>query len=229
MYRRKPIDYVWGDSINKENITQMFQITFEGLKDDFIQFYKSKEFTDFEINEIPVHKELIELRTGLTAEFVKQKCEYFNKPDIVQFIKWIYTDEIPQKSESFSKLLTLLEIEDFQTRSLENAISDLFFDEKGKDFEILFENGSIPVHKLILQCRTGLFHGMFLSTSGNISKVRDYTKKSIKAVKLLIEYLYLDSLDIFQLNDDIIQDLSDCVDYYQLNPRCNLKYELYYH
>ncbi|KAJ5073079.1 phytochrome-interacting ankyrin-repeat protein [Anaeramoeba ignava] len=88
-----------------------------------------------------------------------------------------------------------------------------------KDFTIIVDEKEIKVHKLILMIRSELFKGMFqLNISDKSNKVHDYSKKSFETINQLIYFLYHDEFEETKLNNQIIEELYDVKDYYQLNP-----------
>ncbi|KAJ3442143.1 speckle-type poz protein [Anaeramoeba flamelloides] len=107
-------------------------------------------------------------------------------------------------------------------------IDDQEDDNDDEDKEGNYEE--IPVHKFILLARSGLFRSMFdyVNEKENLNKAQDYTNKSIESLKILIKYFYTDSIEL-KTNQDpkfIVDELSDAVEYYQLNDQCNLESEL---
>ncbi|KAJ3426011.1 btk-binding protein-related [Anaeramoeba flamelloides] len=100
--------------------------------------------------------------------------------------------------------------------------------EDEKDKEDNYEE--IPVHKFILLARSGLFREMFdyVNEKENTNKVKDYSHKSIESLKILIKYFYTNSIQLTANEEPeiIVDELSDAVEYYQLNDQCNLGSEL---
>ncbi|KAJ6235418.1 hypothetical protein M0813_28611 [Anaeramoeba flamelloides] len=68
----------------------------------------------------------------------------------------------------------------------------------------------------------------YVNEKDNTNKVQDYTNKSIKSLKILIKYFYTNSIELTTNQDPklIVDELSDAVEYYQLNDQCNLENEL---
>ncbi|KAJ6236998.1 btk-binding protein-related [Anaeramoeba flamelloides] len=226
------------------------------LSDDLRLLSKSKKFCDCEIGtlgtQIPVHKNLIECRTKLTIDQIQNKLfveKSINKEQTLSFLKWIYYDEISdfKKLEQTFGLLELT-FPPSVDNTLEKDIAQLYKDDDSKDFKILVkiedqdeednenkENKEgnyeeIPVHKFILYARSGFFRAMFdyVNKKENTNKIQDYTNKSIKSLKILIKYFYTNSI-VLTANQDpelIVDELSDAVEYYQLNDQCNLENEL---
>ncbi|KAJ6247576.1 btk-binding protein-related [Anaeramoeba flamelloides] len=225
------------------------------LSQDLRILLESKKFCDCEIgtlgNQIPVHKSLIEFRTKLTIDQIQNKLlveKPINKEQILSFLKWIYYDEISD-FEKLEQTFNLLELTfpPSVNNTLEKDIAQLYQDEDSKDFKILAkidgeqekddededkeENyEEIPVHKFILLARSGLFREMFdnANEKDNLNKVQDYTNKSIESLEILIKYFYTNSIEMTADQDPelIVDELSDAVEYYQLNNQCNFESEL---
>ncbi|KAJ6236984.1 hypothetical protein M0813_03391 [Anaeramoeba flamelloides] len=222
------------------------------LSQDLGILYESKNFCDCEIgtlgSKIPVHKNLIECRTKLTIDQIQNKLfgeKSINKEQTLSFVKWIYFDEISE-IEKLEQTFNLLELTfpPSVDNTLEKDIAQLYKDDDSKDFKILVkiddedkdnedEEGNyeeIPVHKFILYARSGLFRAMFdyVNKKDNTNKIQDYTNKSIESLEILIKYLYTNSIELTTNQDPklIVDELSDAVEYYQLNDQCNLESEL---
>ncbi|KAJ3426000.1 hypothetical protein M0812_28447 [Anaeramoeba flamelloides] len=224
------------------------------LSQDLRILFESKKFCDCEIgtmgNQIPVHKALLECRTKLPIDQIQNKLfveKSINREQILNFLKWIYFDEnseIEKLEQTFDSLeLTFPPSVD---NTLEKDIAQLYRDDDSKDFKILVkidddnqeENKEdeedkyeeIPVHKFILLARSGLFRAMFdyVNEKENTNKIQDYTKKSIKNLEILIKYFYTNSIELKKKQNPklIVDELSDAVEYYQLNDQCNFEFEL---
>ncbi|KAJ6230946.1 speckle-type poz protein [Anaeramoeba flamelloides] len=131
--------------------------------------------------------------------------------------------------------------------TLEKDIAQLYKENDSKDFKILVkiddkeENKEeedeeenyeeIRVQKFILLARSGFFRDMFdnVNEKENTNKIQDYTNKSIESLKILIKYLYTNSIEMTTNQDPelIVDELSDAVEFYQLNDQCNFESELY--
>ncbi|KAJ6230950.1 btk-binding protein-related [Anaeramoeba flamelloides] len=196
----------------------------------------------------------LEHRTKLTIDQIQNKLfgeKSINKEQTLSFLKWIYYDEISD-IEKLEQTFDLLELTfpPSVENTLEKDIAQLYQDDDSKDFKILVkiedeENEEeednededkegnyeeIPVHKFILLARSGLFRAMFdyVNEKDNTNKVQDYTHKSIKSLEILIKYFYTNSIELTANEDPelIVEELSDAVEYYQLNDQCNFENEL---
>ncbi|KAJ3437478.1 hypothetical protein M0812_16641 [Anaeramoeba flamelloides] len=181
-----------------------------------------------------------------------EKKSTINKEQTLGFLKWVYCDEISdiEKLEQTFKLLQLT-FPPSVDNTLEKDISRLYKDDDSKDFKILVKTEDdetdedeekdkdedkkgnyeeIPVHKFILLARSGLFREMFdnVNEKDNTNKVQDYSRKSIESLEILIKYFYTDSIELTADEDPelIVEELSDAVEYYQLNEQCNFLNEL---
>ncbi|KAJ6236975.1 hypothetical protein M0813_03382 [Anaeramoeba flamelloides] len=226
------------------------------LSQDLKTLYESQKFCDCEIgtlgNKIPVHKALVEFRTKLKIDQIQNKLfveKSINKEQTLNFLKWIYSDEISDL-EKLEQTFNLLELTfpPSLDNTLEKDIAQLYKDNDSKDFKILVkiededndneeddeekeENyEEISVHKFILLARSGLFRAMFdyVNEKENTNKIQDYTNKSIESLKILIKYFYTNSIELTTNQDPelIVDELSDAVEYYQLNDQCNFESQL---
>ncbi|KAJ6249185.1 claret [Anaeramoeba flamelloides] len=228
------------------------------LLEDFMNLLDSKKFCDSKLvlssnenNEIHIHKLIVEFRTGLKIESLQKIINKNNltQKEIEDLLKWVYYNEtsdpkkLLQLFDSFNLSSSLIK------NSLENDLLKLFNDEDSKDFNILVkidddEDGDenneledeegyeeIPVHKLILIARSGLFREMFRNLNEkekDIGQIKDYSGKSIESLEILIKYFYTNSLKLTADDDPelVVEELEDVIEYYQLNKNSNLQNEL---
>ncbi|KAJ6238650.1 ras-related protein rab-37 [Anaeramoeba flamelloides] len=82
----------------------------------------------------------------------------------------------------------------------------------------------IPVHKIILIARSGLFRNLFKSMKESLNQVSDYSNRSKDTLECLIEFLYTDKITFTSdMNSElIIKELEGAVDFYQLNEKSKL-------
>ncbi|KAJ3438065.1 btk-binding protein-related [Anaeramoeba flamelloides] len=192
------------------------------LSQDLGMLFESKKFCDCEIgtlgNKIPVHKELLECRTKLTIDQIQKKLfgqqSSIDKEQTLSFLKWdiaqLYKDDDPKDFK------ILVKIDDDDDDDEENENED-------EDKETL-------AHKFLLLARSGLFREMFdnVNEKENTNKVQDYSNKTIESLQILIKYFYTNSIELTADEDPelIVDELSDAVEYYQLNDQCNFASEL---
>ncbi|KAJ6251323.1 btk-binding protein-related [Anaeramoeba flamelloides] len=208
-------------------------------------------FKNFKGSKI-LTKSIVEFRTKLTIDQIQNKLfgekSSITKEQTLSFLKWIYNDEISD-IEKLEQIFNLLELTfpPSVDNTLEKDIAQLYQDDESKDFKILVkiddqeeENEEeedkegkyeeIPVHKFILLSRSGLFRAMFdyVNEKDNTNKVQDYTNKSIESLKILIKYFYTNSIEMTADQDPelIVDELSDAVEYYQLNDQYNFESQL---
>ncbi|KAJ3436092.1 hypothetical protein M0812_18138 [Anaeramoeba flamelloides] len=126
-------------------------------------------------------------------------------------------------------------------------LHDLFNDEDSKDFTLLIKNDDdddddedeeedededeyeeIPVHKIILLTRSGLFREMFENITEESKSVKDYSGKSIESIEILIKYFYTEKIELTADHDPllVIEELEDSIEYYQLNENSNILIQL---
>ncbi|KAJ3427901.1 pep-cterm sorting domain-containing protein [Anaeramoeba flamelloides] len=227
-------------TIKKDLFVEIAEINFNSLNEDFKKYFNQSEFTNFQItNDINVHKLIIELRTGMSADGFKTVLlnNDFTKEQNLSFLKWIYSGydlnqkNIKAEQTMINEIATKLKIsKELYQKSLKESLNELLNDESTKDYTIIVQSKPIKVHKIVLQARSELYRGMFTSTNNNPKEnnhqIHDYSGKSYQAVLLLIKYLYLGEIDLTNLSEKIIEELEDCADYYGLNPKCSFEYDL---
>ncbi|KAJ6255371.1 hypothetical protein M0813_11453 [Anaeramoeba flamelloides] len=214
-------------SLMKETIVANLFDGIQAYDEDFLDLLKSEEFADFTIHGCKCHKLIVELRSNKTARelnFFFQKLK--NKEMTKLFLSWCYGGKISEEKppEFFSEL----GIEEPFRKRLRFDLQKLYHQEESKDFTIICHKKRIKVHTLVLYARSGLFRGLFQATT-NTTQVQDYSKKAAKTLNTLVKYLYYDSLDESLEDEQILVELQDSIDYYQLNEKSTLKYLLEYH
>ncbi|KAJ6251127.1 speckle-type poz protein [Anaeramoeba flamelloides] len=198
------------------------------LSQDLEMLLKNGYFSDCNIQNIPVHKILIETRIGKTFDLIKKYLESNCKLNEIQdLLKWIYCDQMIN-SKRTNEILNHFGIQNAQkTKLLKNDLKQLLFDEQTSDFKLVVKNEEedeedeeLYIHKFILAARSGLFLNMFQNIEENFQKVKDYSGKSLETIELLISFLYTDELPITADTDQefIKEEFEDIVEYYQLNP-----------
>ncbi|KAJ3425653.1 hypothetical protein M0812_28098 [Anaeramoeba flamelloides] len=245
---------------------------------DFKNLFESKKYCDYNIivkfnknnnnnnqeneekNIIPVHKLLIELRTGLKINKFQNILNenIFSQEEINIFLKWVYFDDIINSKLFNNFFYSFNSTYRPPDGSFEKDLLKLYNDEDSKDFFLLvkeeeeeeeggeeeggeYNNNSdeddenfeeIPVHKLILLTRCGLFRDLFGNLNEKekkINKIQDYSGKSIESLEIFIKYLYTNRIELTADDDPelIIEELEDAIEYYQLNEKSNFNNELY--
>ncbi|KAJ3449072.1 speckle-type poz protein [Anaeramoeba flamelloides] len=193
---------------------------------------KNGYFSDCNIQDIPVHKILIEKRIGKTFDLIKKYLESNCKLNEIQdLLKWIYCDEMINFKRT-NEILNHFGIQNAQkTKLLTNDLKQLLFDEQTSDFKLFVKNEEeddeeeeeeeLYIHKFVLAARSGLFLNIFQNLEENFQKVKDYSGKSLETIELIISFLYTDELPITADTDQefIKEEFEDIVEYYQLNPK----------
>ncbi|KAJ3449096.1 speckle-type poz protein [Anaeramoeba flamelloides] len=214
-----------------ENLIYFFFQSNSYLTQDLENLLKNGYISDCNIQNIPVHKILIETRIGKTFDLIKKYLESNCKLNEIQdLLKWIYCDQMINFKRT-NEILNHFGIQNAQkTKLLKNDLKQLLFDEQTSDFKLVVKNEGddedddeeeLYIHKFILAARSGLFLNMFQNIEENLQKVKDYSGKSLETIELLISFLYTDELPITADTDQefIKEEFEDIVEYYQLNPR----------
>ncbi|KAJ6252927.1 btb/poz domain-containing protein [Anaeramoeba flamelloides] len=208
------------------------------LSQDLGNLLEKGSLSDCKIQNIPVHKILIETRLGKdfaqVSNYLEENCTL---KEIEHLLKWIYSDRIIKNSKRTKEILSYFGIENpSKTKLLKNDLKKLLFDEESSDFKLVIKNDEedeeeeeeedekLPVHKFLLAARSGLFLDLFQNLDQNLNNVQDYSGKSLETLELLISFLYTDEIPITADTDQefIKEEFEDIVDYYQLNPNIPL-------
>ncbi|KAJ6247057.1 claret [Anaeramoeba flamelloides] len=214
----------------------LFQKSIDILKEDFGELLKSKEFSDYTIHGIGCHKSLIELRSGISGEELRKIYETkYTQEQFNQFLLWAYCDIHPQNHQI---LVSDLGIENYQEKTLQKDLLLLYNEIEDSDFILCVKEGEdededededqeleeIPVHKLILIARCGLFRRLFLDVKVEQNKITDFSGRSVETLEWFIKFLYTDSIELTADDsiDELIEELEDAQKYYQLNEKTNL-------
>ncbi|KAJ6251376.1 hypothetical protein M0813_15033 [Anaeramoeba flamelloides] len=226
------------------------------LIQDFQKLFKSKLFCDSKLKlnenfELPIHKTLVESRTNLQISTIEDLLnqESFSKEEILIFFKWLYLDQISNQ-ETLKKIFNSLNLSFPPKNSFQKDLLNLYKDEDSKDFTLLIKNENdedvkkdkeeeeeeeeeyamteIPVHKIVLIARSGLFRDMFQNVTQETNSVKDYSGKSIDSLEILIKYFYTDKIEITADHDPllVLEELEDSIEYYQLNENSNILNQL---
>ncbi|KAJ3433202.1 ankyrin repeat protein [Anaeramoeba flamelloides] len=203
---------------------------------DFLDLFNSQENCDYLITnnyseKIGIHSSLVECRLddsmgNLITEF---KCH--QKSDLELYLKWVYSGLMNNEDEKqlhiIDKINSNLNINTKQKSgkfAIQNDYEKLSLINSSKNFILTASNENIPVHKFVLQARSKMFQGLFLSVP-NLSQINDYSKTSLQSIKCLIKYLYTDKLD-HELNNNQLHELENAQEYFQLSQRSLLDYLL---
>ncbi|KAJ6247978.1 hypothetical protein M0813_18076 [Anaeramoeba flamelloides] len=217
----------------------IFTVQHPCLNQDFLTFYKSQQFTNYQIKGFKVHKSFLEFRLNTKIDKIEQILSSYSNYEIDNFLMWVYSDKFLLDKKLLLQICQKFNIENPKKKSLNNDLMLLYKDEDSKDFSILvsdFEDDQnvdvdvndeanydeIPVHKFVLLARSGLFRDLFQNLNEkekNICKINDYSQKSIDSLEIFIKYLYTEKLFLTADHDPelIFEELSDAAEYYQLS------------
>ncbi|KAJ6244937.1 hypothetical protein M0813_20771 [Anaeramoeba flamelloides] len=223
------------------------------LIQDFQKLFESEIFCDSKLSlnentQFPIHKIIVESRTNLQISTIEDLLnkESFSKQEILLFLKWVYFDEITNV-DLLKQIFNSLNISYPPKNTFQKDLHDLFNDEDSKDFTLLIKNDDdddddeeededdeedeyeeIPVHKIILLTRSGLFREMFENITEESKSVKDYSGKSIESIEILIKYFYTGKIELTADHDIqlVIEELEDSIEYYQLNENSNILSQL---
>ncbi|KAJ6229032.1 ankyrin repeat-containing protein [Anaeramoeba flamelloides] len=120
---------------------------------------------------------------------------------------------LDQNSKDFTILVPI-------EKEIEEMEDEKEKEEEEEQEEIIKE---IKAHKVILQARSELFRGLFSSISQSENKVRDYTGKQFKTLEILISFIYSNKIKKKIIEEEILMELADVMEYYQLSKHSAFK------
>ncbi|KAJ6241457.1 ankyrin repeat-containing protein [Anaeramoeba flamelloides] len=223
--RRKRLPRVFVNFV-QPTLKSMLKMSFNCLTEDFSNFFESSHDTDLKINTIGVHKTILEARINQSIDVIVDVLQDYNQGDLRPFFHWVYSDQIPD-NKIFLEICKLLDLTDLKNNTLKSSMKKLFLNENSKNIIIKLKNKQqIKVHKRILQCRSKLFQESLKLLKPNENTIKDFSKKSIKAMQILVRYLYTGEIDHRNVNSNIVNELQDSINFYQLNKRSNFQLAL---
>ncbi|KAJ6234496.1 ankyrin repeat-containing protein [Anaeramoeba flamelloides] len=155
-------------NLERKRFVKLFSVDFNSLKNDFKNFFEKKEFTDFEINGIKMHKFLLEKRINKSIEDITKVLKKYSNKYIIKFLKWAYYNEIEIKNDNDNKnenendnknenenemkkinklnqIFLELDIDLKYAKANDNLkqfLRKLYLDEDSKDFSIIFKKNN---------------------------------------------------------------------------------------
>ncbi|KAJ3428648.1 btk-binding protein-related [Anaeramoeba flamelloides] len=215
------------------------------LSKDLLQLFRNESnFSDSSIKEVKFHKIFVECRIGKPLDQIEQVLNGYSKEQIIKFFGWVYSGKLLSSAQRklIEEICMKFGITDRRQMNLQNDLLKLFKDQDSKDFNILVKDydddddddeeeedyEEIPVHKFLLLARSGLFREMFQNTTQESNSVKDYSRKSIESIEVLVGYFYTNTINITADHDPefIFEELQDSAEYYQLSNGIHFGYQL---
>ncbi|KAJ6248385.1 ankyrin repeat-containing protein [Anaeramoeba flamelloides] len=197
---------------------------------DFKSIYKSGKHTDVTIKDLHVHKFLLELRIGKSVEEIQKVLENYSKTEIEDFFNWIYSDKIKDDDSKTKEILFLLDIDDYQKKTLALDLNKLYLTRnETNDFVLISHNKvQIPVHKFILLARSELFRELFNIMEENTKTLEIDQRFDDETLEILIKYFYLGVIDPMEIDKhyNANEQLRDAREYFQMNKKSSIPYIL---
>ncbi|KAJ6254494.1 small rab-related gtpase [Anaeramoeba flamelloides] len=213
------------------------------FNEDFANFYKNQDFSDFEIKGLKCHRLIVEARLGKSMKDIEIILNKYTKEEVNFFFEWVYGDKVSHSNKDLiNEICTKLGIQNYEEKDFVQDIKALYKSNETKDFSLFVkdedyeeeeeeeeeeegEQGEeIPIHKMILLVRSGLFRNMFKNVQENLSTVTDYSGRSIDTVECLLKFLYTDEIEMTADYDReiVMEELKDAAEFYQFNERSTL-------
>ncbi|KAJ6238671.1 ras-related protein rab-37 [Anaeramoeba flamelloides] len=231
------------------SLLDIFEIN--SFNEDFAIFYKNQEFSDYIIKGNKCHRLIVEARLGNTMKDVEIVLNGYSKESVNIFFEWVYGDKVAySNSELIQEICIKLGIQNYEKKNFVQDITALYKSGESKNFSVFVKDSKcrkdededededeeggligeeepgeeIPIHKIILLVRSGLFRSMFRNIQENLSTVTDHSARSIDTVKCILKFLYTDEIEMTADYDReiVLKELKDVVEFYQLNKRSTL-------
>ncbi|KAJ5077454.1 hypothetical protein M0811_05977 [Anaeramoeba ignava] len=220
---------VYAGTLNSFVYTQ--EIT--SLVQEFKDLLDNQEFCDDNITFLNgfknIHSLVLEMRIGnQKIQVLKSILNKCTESTANQILKWIYTGSFSYEIQDILIQLGFNSQEISEKSNYSGLLKDLKHlnsQEKSKDFAIIVEGKEVKAHKVVLFARSELFKGMFLSVQDSSNRVNDYSNRNYQTIKILVDYLYSDSLPS-NIKKEIIEELEDADDFYQFHSFQNFRKEL---
>ncbi|KAJ6234886.1 sel-1-like protein [Anaeramoeba flamelloides] len=202
--------------------------------EDFLNVFQAEELTDLIICKKKVNRFWVEHRIGRKFTINDNHIlSQYSCQEAKQWLKWVYTGIIEGERRIILKISNHLKISTFQQKTgksgLINDLRMLIQQTNSMDFTLIIDQKNLKMHKFIMQTRSNLFRGLFLSVTQIFNQVRDYSKKSDQTLNCLRDFIYSDSFatNNFINNNNpnifhLIEDLKEAKEYYQLNKKSKL-------
>ncbi|KAJ3427286.1 btk-binding protein-related [Anaeramoeba flamelloides] len=178
---------------------------------DMKEFQDSGLFADLEILDQKVHSSILKWRTGKEGTDATEILKTFSEKHINQFLDWCYLCDATN------------------IKLLQEVAKAFDFDEDSKDFEILVKDDdeineeliAIPVHKWVIQARSGLFREMFQNINEEKNQVKDFSELGPDSMEIFIKFLYTNTVELTadHVPEFVLQDLEIVPEYYKLNEK----------
>ncbi|KAJ6247927.1 hypothetical protein M0813_18023 [Anaeramoeba flamelloides] len=135
-------------------------------------------------------------------------------------------EEKEEEKENSNKNENLM-IKKDSSKVSENDEKDTKNHEKKENVDEFDDVKIIKIHKLILVARSGLFRALF-EFKDQITEINDYSGKSFECLNIFFNFLYTQKLEIpnNKKKFQIISELEDIADYFQLNEYSLLTHQL---
>ncbi|KAJ3424006.1 btk-binding protein-related [Anaeramoeba flamelloides] len=241
--KRLPATKVWKIVCGAWNSLCFAVSSSNSLSLDMQIFSDKSNFADLQILDRKVHSGVLKWRTGKEGPDAIEILKTFSKKHIDSFLDWCYFSEAFETGP-LQEVATAFKIEIDPKKPLNENLLQLYRNDDSKDFAILVkdedddyddddednEEGDeeqelvdIPVHKFILQARSGLFREMFSTIKDEKNQVQDFSGLGPDSMEVFIKYLYTDAIELTADDDPelVLKELELVPEYFQLNENNN--------
>ncbi|KAJ3449466.1 ankyrin repeat-containing protein [Anaeramoeba flamelloides] len=234
------LDLLTKEAINYQVLNYLLKgkIHDVSFEKEFEMLWENKELTDFEIQGIKCHRQLIEVRTKQDPEIVKKTLEKeYSKNISENFLKWVYGQNY-DSSLLNENLIKHLDLKGVMENSMAKSWGEAYLDETKKDFTLLVtwkfdpeeeeeeeeaEIVEIKIHKTLLFARLGLFREMFTKLEKEeekINQVSEHSEKRVDTITIFVGFLYKNKIETsgdYELKPKVLKEIVDLPQYFKMN------------
>ncbi|KAJ6230739.1 btk-binding protein-related [Anaeramoeba flamelloides] len=208
---------------------------------DMLEFSKESDFADLKILDRKVHSSILKWRTGKEGSVAIEVLSTFSEKHINSFLDWCYFGNT-SNLELLQEVWKAFGLQIDPKKTIKDYLLELYRDEDSKDFTILVEENDddddeddddedddddeqekelveIPIHKFLLQARSGTFREMFSTINDEKNQVQDFSGIGPESMELFIKYLYTDIIELTadDVPEFVLPDLEIVPEYFKLN------------
>ncbi|KAJ6249032.1 btk-binding protein-related [Anaeramoeba flamelloides] len=209
---------------------------------DMEELTKESDFADLKILDRKVHSCILKWRTGKEGPVALEVLQSFSDKHINSFLDWCYLG-FTSNLELLQEVWNAFGLQIDPKKTIKDYFLELYRDEDSKDFNILVEENEdedddeddededddddeqekelveIPVHKFLLQARSGTFREMFSTIKDEKNQVQDFSGIGPESMEIFIKYLYTDIIELTadDIPEFVLPDLQIVPEYFKLN------------
>ncbi|KAJ6250194.1 btk-binding protein-related [Anaeramoeba flamelloides] len=198
---------------------------------DMEEICKESDFADLEIFGRKVHSGVLKWRAGKEGPVAIEVLRTFSDKHVNTFLDWCYLGNT-SNLELLQEVWKAFGLRIDPQKTIKDYFLELYRNDDSKDFNILVEENDddeeqeqekelieIPVHKFLLQARSGTFREMFSTVQEEKNQVQDFSGIGPESMEIFIKYLYTDIIELTadDIPEFVLPDLEIVPEYFKLN------------